>query len=250
MKFISWNVNGIRACQKHNFEDFAAETDWDVLCLQETKARPEQVELKLAPHHAFWNSAEKKGYSGTAIFSKVEPLAATYGIGMKKHDQEGRVITLEYKDYYLVNVYTPNSQRGLHRLDYRTIEWDMAFRRYVKRLQKTKPVIFCGDLNVAHNEIDLANPRSNRRNAGFTDEERQSFSQLLKGGFIDTFREFTPDGGHYSWWSYMGGARARNVGWRIDYFCISQPLRPRLASASILPEVTGSDHCPVVMELD
>lgn len=249
MKFVSWNVNGIRAVMKKGFLDFVHECKPDILCLQESKAHKEQVDLDLKPYRDFWNPAVKKGYSGTVIFTKREPVDVKLGMGVPDHDQEGRVITAEFDDFFLVNVYTPNSKRELLRLDYRTREWDVAFLKYLKKLEKKKPVIFCGDLNVAHREIDIARPKDNRRNPGFTDEERESFSRILESGFIDTFREFTKDGGHYSWWSYMGRAREKNVGWRIDYFCISRALRPRLEGASILPEVQGSDHCPVVMEL-
>lgn len=249
MKFISWNVNGIRACINKGFEDFFKTSDADIFCVQETKARPEQVDLETPDHHQFWNSADKKGYSGTLVFSKIEPLAVQYDMGIEKHDHEGRVITLEFDDYFLVNVYTPNSQRGLLRLDYRTQEWDVDFLRFLKNLEATKPVIFCGDLNVAHKEIDIARPKPNERNAGFTIEERTTFDTIIRSGFIDTFREFTTEGGHYTWWSYMGRARAKNIGWRIDYLCISSELRPRLTKSYILPDVMGSDHCPIVMEL-
>ena len=249
MKLISWNVNGIRACIKKGFMDFFTETDADIFCIQETKAHREQVELETPGYHQYWNSAVKKGYSSTLVLTKSEPLSVTHDLGIEKHDQEGRVITAEYPDFYLVNVYTPNSKRGLLRLDYRTQEWDVDFLAHLKTLEETKPVIFCGDLNVAHKEIDLANPKTNQRNAGFTIEERQRFDKYIDAGFIDTFREFTAEGGHYSWWSYMAGARERNVGWRIDYFCISSTLRPRLQSARILPEILGSDHCPVEMVL-
>ena len=251
MKLVSWNVNGIRAVLKKGFLDLLNDFDADVVCLQETKAMQEQVTEVEWPttYDQVWNSAEKKGYSGTAVFTRRKPLGSSLGFGMKKHDSEGRVINVEYDDFYLVNVYTPNSQNELRRLDYRTREWDVAFRRHVKRLQKMKPVIFCGDLNVAHQEIDLARPKDNTKNAGFTPEERETFGQLLKAGFVDTFREFQKDGGHYTWWSYRAGARARNIGWRIDYFCASEALRPRLKDASILPDVQGSDHCPIVLEL-
>lgn len=245
MEFISWNVNGIRAAVRKGFLDFVAEADPDVLCLQEVRAEPDQVDLPLPQYHVYWNSAEKKGYSGTATLSKKKPINVTYDMGVEKHDKEGRMVTLEYRSYFLVNVYTPNAQRGLNRLDYRTQEWDVDFLAYVKELEKSKPVIFCGDLNVAHKEIDLANPKSNERNAGFTIEERRSFDAIIEKGFIDTFREFTKEGGHYSWWSNFGRAREKNVGWRIDYFCISQALRKKLKEATILPEVQGSDHCPV-----
>ena len=252
MKLVSWNVNGIRAVIKKGFLDYLDAFQADVVCLQETKAMQEQVAEVDWPkdYHQFWNSAVKKGYSGTAVFTKHSPINVSLGLGMKKHDQEGRVINVEFEDFYLVNVYTPNSQDGLRRLDYRTNEWDVAFRRHVKRLQKEKPVVFCGDLNVAHQEIDLARPKDNTKNAGFTPEERESFGKLLKGGFVDTFREFESGGGHYSWWSYRAGAREKNVGWRIDYFCASESLRDRLKGAGILPDVMGSDHCPVTLEID
>lgn len=249
MKIISWNVNGIRAALKKDFLGFVEQVDADILCLQETKARPEQVDLKLPRHQMFWNSAERKGYSGVAVFSKMSPVSVRHGINHASHDSEGRVLTLEFAEYFLVNVYTPNAQRGLARLPYR-MDWDAAFLAYLKTLETDKPVIFCGDLNVAHKEIDLANPKSNRRNAGFTDEERSSFDKLIAAGFIDTFREFETDGGHYTWWSYMGKARERNIGWRIDYFLLSESLRPRLKKAFILPDVTGSDHCPVGIILE
>ncbi len=219
--------------------------------MQETKARPEQVEIELPQYpHQYWNSAEKKGYSGTAVFSKVEPITDLYGMNIEKHDSEGRMITLEFKDFFLTNIYVPNSKRELERLDYRQNEWDRDMLNYIKKLEKTKPVIFCGDLNVAHKEIDLANPKTNRRNAGFTDEEREGFDRIVESGFIDTFREFEKEGGHYSWWSYMRQAREKNIGWRIDYFCISPTIRPALKKAYILPEVMGSDHAPVVIEID
>ena len=252
MKLVSWNVNGIRAILKKGFLELFNQMNADIVCLQETKASPDQVDEVSWPegYSRYWNSAEKKGYSGTVIFTRHTPLDVTLGLGQRKHDQEGRVITAEFSDFFLVNVYTPNSQNELRRLDYRVTQWDVAFRRYVKRLQRDKPVIFCGDLNVAHEEIDLARPRDNARNAGFTDEERQSFGKLLKGGFIDTFREFEPGAGHYSWWSYRAGARQKNIGWRIDYFCVSAVLRPRLLGAGICPDVMGSDHCPVTLELD
>ncbi|MCP4678445.1 MAG: exodeoxyribonuclease III [Deltaproteobacteria bacterium] len=250
MKIISWNVNGIRAAIKKGFLDFVELADADILCLQEVRALPEQVDLDIPGYTMHWYPAEKKGYSGTALLSRVEFIDVTRGLGVKKHDNEGRVLTAELPDYYLVTVYTPNSQRGLARLDYRTKEWDKAFARYLKKLEKTKPVVFCGDLNVAHEEIDLARPKDNHRNAGFTDEERSTFDKLLKSGFIDTFREFTTEGGHYTWWSNFGRARDRNIGWRIDYFCISKALRPRLKEATIMPEVMGSDHCPIVMVIE
>jgi len=250
LRFISWNVNGIRSALKKGLLDFIAREQPDVLCLQEVRARPEQVAEVAWPtgYHCYWNPAQRAGYSGTAIFTKKEPLAVRPGIGVARHDTEGRVLTLELADYFVVNCYTPNSQRELTRLDYRQ-EWDRAFLRYLRRLEKEKPVAFCGDLNVAHTEIDLARPKENVRNHGFTIEERDGFSRLIKAGFIDSFREFESSGGHYTWWSQMGGARARNVGWRIDYWLISPQLRRRLKRAWILKDVTGSDHCPVAMEL-
>lgn len=253
MKIISWNVNGIRAALKKDMAGFLATENPDILCLQETKAREEQVELPLefGSYKGYWNSAEKPGYSGTAIFTKEVPLSVTRGFGIEEHDGEGRVITAEYADFFLVNVYTVNAQDGLRRLPYR-LEWDAAFRLYLGELAKGKgkPVIFCGDLNVAHEEIDLARPSANHKSAGFSDEERASFSELLESGFVDTFRHFYPEKTEaYSWWSYRGGARQRNVGWRIDYFGISPSLLPRLGAAAILPHVMGSDHCPVSIEL-
>ena len=224
--------------------------DADFFCIQETKAHPSQVEIITPNYTQFWNSAEKKGYSGTLIFAKKEPINAINGIGIDKHDNEGRVITLEYENFYLITVYTPNSKRELSRLDYRENEWDIDFLGYVKRLEKLNPVIFCGDLNVAHKEIDLKNPKSNERNAGFTIEERRGFDNIVNSGFIDTFRYFNTEGDNYTWWSYMGGARFRNVGWRIDYFCISKILEKNLLSANIHPEIMGSDHCPVSIEID
>ena len=250
MKFISWNVNGIRAVLKKGFMDFLQEQNPDIICLQETKAHKEQVDISLDNYpFDYWNSAVKKGYSGTAIFSKKEPLNIIYDIGIEEHDQEGRVITAEFEDYYLVTVYTPNSKRELLRLEYRQ-QWDIDFLKFVKELEKKKPVIFCGDLNVAHKEIDLKNPKTNRRNPGFTDEERASFDNIESAGFIDTFREFNVEGGHYTWWSYMFQARKKDIGWRIDYFCISESLKPQLKGAYILKDVLGSDHAPVVMELN
>lgn len=245
MKFISWNVNGLRACVDKGFLVFFKEADADIFCLQETKLQAGQIDLELPGYHQYWNYAEKKGYSGTAIFSKEEALQITYGIGMEEHDHEGRVITLEYPDFYFVTVYTPNSQNELARLDYR-MKWEDDFLAYLKKLEETKPVIFCGDLNVAHKEIDLKNPKTNRKNAGFTDEERGKFTALLDAGFIDTFRYFYPDlEGVYSWWSYRFSARAKNAGWRIDYFLTSVSLEDRLQDAFIYTEVMGSDHCPV-----
>ena len=250
IKIISWNVNGIRAVQKKGFDDFITKYKPDILCIQETKAHPDQVDLQLPKYnYKFWNSAEKKGYSGTSIFSKIEPISYSYGIDIKKHDNEGRVITLEFKDYYLVNVYTPNAKRDLSRLKYRYNEWDVDFLNFLKNLEKTKPVIFCGDLNVAHKEIDLKNPSSNKKNAGFTLEEREGFDNYIESGFIDTFRKFTQDGDHYTWWSYMFNARQRNVGWRIDYFCVSSNIQNLVNKSYILPEVLGSDHAPIVLEI-
>lgn len=245
MKFISWNVNGLRACVGKGFLDFFKEADADIFCLQETKLQAGQIDLELPGYHQYWNYAEKKGYSGTAIFAKEEALRVTCGIGMEEHDHEGRVLTLEYPDFYFVTVYTPNSQNELARLDYR-MKWEDDFLSYLKKLEVTKPVIFCGDLNVAHKEIDLKNPKSNRKNAGFTDEERGKFTALVEAGFIDTFRHFYPDlEGVYSWWSYRFSARAKNAGWRIDYFLTSASLKDRLEDAMIYSEVMGSDHCPV-----
>ncbi|WP_428048198.1 exodeoxyribonuclease III [Candidatus Proelusimicrobium excrementi] len=250
MKFISWNVNGLRACVQKGFLDYFNEMDADVFCIQETKMQPGQLELELPGYYQYWNSAEKKGYSGTALFSKKEPLSITYGIGVEEHDHEGRVITAEFEDYYVVTVYTPNSQRELTRLDYR-MQWEEAFLAYINGLKEKKGVLFCGDLNVAHKEIDLKNPKTNHRNAGFTDEERNCFTRVLENGFIDTFRYFYPEKeGIYSWWSYRFQARAKNAGWRIDYFMVSQILQEKLQNASILTQIYGSDHCPVVLEID
>ena len=249
MKLISWNVNGLRACMQKGFMEFFNQADGDIFCLQETKLQAGQLELELPGFHQYWNYAEKKGYSGTAIFSKKEPLKVTFGIGAQEHDQEGRVITAEYEEYFVVTVYVPNSQRELTRLDYR-MQWEEAFLQYVKGLEKSKPVIYCGDLNVAHQEIDLKNPKSNHHNAGFTDQERKCFDRVLESGFVDTFRYFYPDKKEvYSWWSYMFQARAKNTGWRIDYFVASQALTDRLADAKIHMEVMGSDHCPVELDL-
>jgi exodeoxyribonuclease-3 len=250
MKLISWNVNGLRAVLKKNFLDYLDAEKPDVLCLQETKCSPDDVEqLWPATYATFWNSAQKKGYSGTAIFTKTRPLKVTQHIGTTEHDQEGRVLTAEFTDYFLVNVYVPNSKRELTRLAYRQ-QWDRDFLGYLKKLEKIKPVIFCGDLNVAHAEIDLANPKANIGNHGFTIEERNGFTAFVNAGFLDSFREFEKGGGHYTWWSPMSGARSRNVGWRIDYFLISKSLRPRLKRAFIRPDVLGSDHCPVGIELE
>jgi len=243
------NVNGLRAVLRKNFLDYLAEEAPDILCLQETKASPDDVEqLWPAIYQTHWNTAEKKGYSGVAVFTKHRPLNVTLGIGITEHDREGRVLTAEYDDFFLVNVYVPNSKRELTRLAYRQ-QWDGDFLRHLKNLEKRKPVIFCGDLNVAHTEIDLANPKANVKNHGFTPEERAGFSAFVKAGFLDTFREFEKRGGHYTWWSPMSGARARNVGWRIDYFLVSAAFRPRLQSAFIRAKVTGSDHCPVGIEI-
>jgi len=249
LKIISWNVNGIRAVIKKGFYDFVDEYQPDILCIQETKAHKEQVDLDLSNYpYQYWNSAVKKGYSSTAIFSKVKPLNIINDMGIEEHDQEGRIITMELDKYYLVTVYTPNSKRELLRLPYRQ-KWDADFLEYMKKLEKDKPVIFCGDLNVAHEEIDLKNPKTNHFNPGFTDEERRGFSNIVEAGFIDTFREFYKDGGHYTWWSYMFQARKRDIGWRIDYFCISKILKSKLLDAYILKDVMGSDHAPVVMEI-
>jgi len=250
MKLISWNVNGIRACVKKGFMDFFEKENPDIMCLQETKLQAGQIELDLKNYHQYWNYAEKKGYSGTAIFTKKEPLKVQYGIGQEEHDNEGRVITLEFEEYYVITVYTPNSQRGLARIDYRML-WEDAFFSYLKELEKEKPVIFCGDLNVAHNEIDLKNPESNRKNAGFSDQEREKMSYLLDNGFVDSFRYFCPEKEDaYTWWSYMFKARENNVGWRIDYFCVSQVLKDKMKDALIYTEIEGSDHCPVGLILN
>ncbi len=249
MKLISWNVNGLRACMDKGFMDFFKEMDADVFCLQETKLQAGQIEMDLPGYHQYWNYAEKKGYSGTAMFTKKEPLNVTYGIGVEEHDHEGRVITAEFEEYYVVTVYTPNSQRELARLDYR-MTWEEAFLNYIKSLDAKKPVIFCGDLNVAHKEIDLKNPKTNHKNAGFTDEERACFSKVLENGFVDTFRYFYPEMKDiYSWWSYMFQARAKNAGWRIDYFVTSERLNEKLEDAKIHTTVMGSDHCPVELTL-
>ncbi len=249
MKLVSWNVNGIRASVNKDFMAKFKEIDADIFSIQETKCQEGQIELNLEGYHQYWNYAEKKGYSGTAVFTKVEPLEVINGIGVEEHDKEGRVITLEFEDYYLVNCYTPNSQPELARLSYR-MDWEDSFRRYLKTLELQKPVILCGDLNVAHNEIDLKNPKTNRQSAGFSDQEREKMTELLGSGFIDTFRYFYPDKeGAYTWWSYLGKARERNTGWRIDYFVVSNSLKDRLIDASILSEVMGSDHCPVVLDI-
>ena len=249
MKLISWNVNGIRACVQKGFLDFFKEADADIFCIQESKMQEGQLDLELEGYHQYWNYAEKKGYSGTAIFTKQEPISVQYGIGIEEHDHEGRVITLEFEDFYMVTVYTPNSQDELKRLDYR-MQWETDFLAYLKKLEEKKGVIFCGDLNVAHQEIDLKNPKTNRKNAGCTDEERAKFGEVLAAGFIDTFRYFYPNAeGIYSWWSYRFSARTKNAGWRIDYFCVSECLKDRLEDAKILTDVMGSDHCPVQLDL-
>ena len=250
MKLISWNVNGLRACMNKGFMDFFKAVNADVFCIQESKMQKDQADFVFEGYEEYWNSAEKKGYSGVVIFSKTKPLSINYDMGIEHHDKEGRIITAEFRDFYLVNVYTPNSKRELERLEYR-MEWEDDFRAFLKNLEKTKPVIVCGDLNVAHKEIDLKNPKTNRRNAGFTDEERGKMTELLGAGFTDTFRYFYPDlEGAYSWWSYMGKARENNTGWRIDYFLCSNALDKRLKGAKIHPEIFGSDHCPVELEID
>lgn len=252
MKLVSWNVNGVRAALKKGLLEYLAQADADVVCLQEAKAHPGDVQHVAWPqgYEVFWNPAVKKGYSGTVVFTRAKPLSVRLGIGASEHDGEGRVLGLEFPGFHLLNVYQPNSQRGLTRLQYRTEEWDPAFRAHLRKLEKRKPVIFCGDLNVAHEEIDLTNPRSNRRNAGFTEEERTNFTRVLESGFVDTFRVFEPGPGHYTWWSQMMNCRARNIGWRVDYFVASEQLRPALRRAWISPEVMGSDHCPVGLEID
>lgn len=249
-KMISWNVNGLRACMTKGFMDFFDEVDADIFCLQETKLSEGQLEWDKPGYYAYWNYAEKKGYSGTAVFSKEEPITVTYGIGVEEHDHEGRVITLEFAEYYFVTVYTPNSKRELARLDYRMI-WEDAFREYLCGLAKKKPVIVTGDMNVAHEEIDLKNPKTNHQNAGFTDQEREKMTELLAAGFIDTFRHFYPEAtGIYSWWSYMFKSREKNAGWRIDYFLTSENLKDKLVDAKIYTDIMGSDHCPVGLEID
>ncbi len=250
MKFISWNVNGLRACVGKGFEESFRALDADFFCLQETKMQAGQLDLSFEGYRSYWNYADKKGYSGTAIYSRHEPLSVAYGMGIEAHDTEGRVITLEFPDFYLVTVYTPNSQDGLRRLDYR-MTWDDDFRQYILSLDAKKPVVICGDMNVAHQEIDLKNPKTNRRNAGFTDEERAKFGELLESGFTDSFRHFYPTlEGAYSWWSYRFRAREKNAGWRIDYFLCSSRLTPQLTGAAIHNEVFGSDHCPVEVSID
>ena len=249
MKFISWNVNGFRACLTKGFEEFFKDVDADFFCIQETKMQPGQAEFETPDYHQYWYSAEKKGYSGTAIFAKKEPLSVSYGLGIEEHDHEGRAITLEYEDFYLLCVYTPNAQRELARLSYR-MEWEDALREYMNALESKKPVIYCGDLNVAHEEIDLKNPKTNHFSAGFSDEERGKFTELLEAGFKDTFRSLYPEEVKYSWWSYMYGARAKNVGWRIDYFVVSDRIIDKVKDSFILNEIMGSDHCPVGIEID
>ena len=249
MKLISWNVNGIRACLKKGFLEFFKEANADIFCLQETKCQQGQVELEIEGYTSYWNSAEKKGYSGTAVFTKKKPLNVTYGIGKEEHDKEGRIITLEFENFYLVTNYTPNAKRELERLDYRMI-WEDEIRKYLLNLNKTKPVIMCGDLNVAHEEIDLKNPKTNRGNAGFTDEEREKMTELLNAGFTDSFRYLYPEKQEYSWWSYMGHAREKNIGWRIDYFITSKDIKKNIKEATIYSEVLGSDHCPIGLEIN
>ncbi len=249
MKLISWNVNGIRACVSKGFNNFFKEIDADIFCIQETKCQPEQINLEFDGYYSYYNSAERKGYSGTAIFTKIKPQTVTYGIGKPEHDKEGRVITLEFEKFYMVTIYTPNSKRELERLEYRQV-WEDEIRAYLLKLNTKKPVIMCGDLNVAHQEIDLKNPKTNRGNAGFTDEEREKMTELLNSGFIDTYRYLYPQKTEaYSWWSYMGHAREKNVGWRIDYFIISENIKDKIEEASIYPEIYGSDHCPVGLEI-
>ena len=250
MKLISWNVNGIRACINKGFKDFFNKIDADIFCIQETKCQKDQIDLEFEGYTSYWNSAEKKGYSGTAIFTKQKPISVTYGIGIEEHDKEGRVITLEFEKFYMINIYTPNSKRELERLEYRQI-WEDEIRKYMLKLNENKPVIMCGDLNVAHNEIDLKNPKTNRHNAGFTDEERNKMTELLDAGFVDTFRVLYPDKENaYSWWSYMGHAREKNVGWRIDYFIVSKSIENCIKEAKIHSEILGSDHCPVELEIN
>lgn len=250
MKLISWNVNGLRACVGKNFMDFFDKADADIFCVQETKLQKGQIEMDLPGYHEYWNYAEKKGYSGTAVFTKREPLSVNYGLGIEEHDKEGRVITLEYPEFYLVTVYTPNSQNELKRLSYR-MEWEDAFRKYLIELAEKKGVVVCGDMNVAHQEIDLKNPKTNRKNAGFTDEEREKMTELLQAGFVDSYRTFYPDvEGVYSWWSYRFRAREKNAGWRIDYFLVSENCKDQMTGAKIHTDVMGSDHCPVELTMD
>ena len=248
MRFVSWNVNGLRACVGKGFEESFSKLDADFFCLQETKMQADQLDLQFPGYESFWNFADKKGYSGTAIYTRQKPIQVTYGIGIDEHDHEGRVITMEMEDFYLITCYTPNSQDGLRRLDYR-MKWEDDFMDYLKRLDAVKPIILCGDLNVAHEEIDLKNPKTNRKNAGFTDEERAKMTRLLSNGFIDSFRQLYPEQVTYSWWSYRFRAREKNAGWRIDYFIVSERLLPRIKDAKIHTEILGSDHCPVELEL-
>lgn len=249
MKLVSWNVNGFRACLTKGFAEFFSAENADFVCLQETKMQPGQADFEAPGYHTYWYSAEKKGYSGTAIFAKKEPLSVRYGLGIPEHDTEGRAITLEYEDFYLLCVYTPNAQRELARLDYR-MQWEDTLRDYIVSLDREKPVIYCGDLNVAHEEIDLKNPKTNHHSAGFSDEERAKFTELLSSGFTDTFRKLYPDKVEYSWWSYMMKAREKNIGWRIDYFVVSDRLFPKVKDSRILTSIMGSDHCPVVLEIE
>ena len=249
MKLISWNVNGLRAVMNKGFNDFFESIDADIFCIQETKCQKNQIDLEFKGYTSYWNSAEKKGYSGTAIFTKIKPEKVSYGIGIEEHDQEGRVITLEFKNFYLINCYTPNSGRELARLDYRMV-WEEEFKKYLKKLDENKPIIVCGDLNVAHKEIDLKNPKTNKKNAGFTDEEREKMTKLIETGFTDTFRYLYPDKENaYTWWSYMGHAREKNVGWRIDYFLTSNRIKKQIQEAYIFDKVLGSDHCPIGLEI-
>ena len=249
MKLISWNVNGLRAAHNKGFDDFFKEIDADMFCIQETKLQPDQFDVNFDGYKVYLNSAEKKGYSGTAIYTKIEPVNVTYGIGIPEHDNEGRVITLEFENFYLVNCYTPNSQRGLTRLDYR-MTWETDFQKYLAKLDKVKPVVMCGDLNVAHEEIDLKNPKSNTKNAGFTIEERTRFGELLDSGFIDTYRHLYPDKVGYTWWSYMANAREKDIGWRIDYFVVSNKIQDKIEDASIHKDILGSDHCPIELDIN
>ena len=249
MKLISWNVNGIRACLNKGFSDFFKEVNADIFCLQETKCQPEQINLEFEGYTSYWNSAERKGYSGTAIFTKKQPVNVTYGIGIEEHDKEGRIITLEFENFYLVTNYTPNAKRELERLDYRMV-WEDEIRKYLLELNKKKPVIMCGDLNVAHEEIDLKNPKTNKGNAGFTNEEREKMTELLNAGFIDSYRYLYPEKIEYSWWSYMGHAREKNVGWRIDYFIVSNDIKEKIKNATIYTKILGSDHCPIGLEIE
>ena len=249
MKLISWNVNGIRACLNKGFSEFFKETKADIFCLQETKCQPEQIELEFDGYTSYWNSAEKKGYSGTAVFTKKKPINVTYGIGIEEHDKEGRIITLEFEKFFLITNYTPNAKRELERLEYRMV-WEDEIRKYLLELNKKKPVIMCGDLNVAHEEIDLKNPKTNKGNAGFTNEERGKMTELLNAGFTDSYRYLYPEKIEYSWWSYMGHAREKNVGWRIDYFIVSNDFKEKIKDAKIYTDILGSDHCPIGLEIE